>query len=70
MPPATLDAYRDHGRPATRIKDGVNAAEDILSKLKAQGIDLAEITRQLETDGVRLFSDSYKKILKDIEAKK
>jgi transaldolase/glucose-6-phosphate isomerase len=70
MPPATMDAFRDHGRPASRVKEGVGDAEKALKDLEAEGIHLGEVTRKLEEAGVKSFSDSYQKILKGIEAKR
>ncbi len=70
MPPATMDAYRDHGCPASRIREGVADAEKILKNLEALGIRLAEVTEALEEAGVKSFSDSYEKILKRIQEKR
>lgn len=70
MPPLTMDAYRDHGRPASRIGDGVDKAAQVLKELDLAGVSLKVVTQELEDAGVRSFSDSYEKILKGIEAKK
>lgn len=70
MPPATMDAYRDHGRPASRIGTGAEESAQVLKELEAAGISLDAVTRELEDAGVRSFSDSYEKILKGIEAKR
>jgi transaldolase len=69
MPPETFVAYRDHGRPAVRIQDGVAAAPEQLKTLAGLGIDLSAITRELETDGVAKFAASYASLLTGIEAK-
>jgi transaldolase len=69
LPPETLDAYRDHGRPEIRIADTVAQAPARLGALAEQGIELAEITRSLENEGVAKFSESYRKLLKGIEDK-
>jgi transaldolase len=69
MPPETLDAYRDHGRPAVRIYDGAMAAPAQLEALARAGIDLPAITRELEHDGVAKFAASYAAVLTGIEAK-
>lgn len=70
MPPATMDAYRDHGRPAARVRDGMAEAERVMGRLKDAGIDLLKVTEELEVAGVKSFADSYQKILKGIEAKR
>jgi transaldolase len=69
LPPETFAAYRDHGRPAVRIQEGMAAAPAQLKALADLGIDLATITRELETDGVAKFAASYASLLAGIEAK-
>jgi transaldolase len=69
LPPDTFAAYRDHGRPAVRIQDGVAAAPARLKALADLGIDLAAITRELEIDGVAKFAASYGSLLAGIETK-
>jgi transaldolase/transaldolase/glucose-6-phosphate isomerase len=69
LPPETFAAYRDHGRPAVRIQDGVAAAPAQLKALADLGIDLAAITSELEADGVAKFAASYESLLAGIEAK-
>ncbi len=69
IPPETFAAYRDHGRPAVRIQDGVAAAPGQLEALAGLGIDLGAVTRELEADGVAKFAASYASLLAGIEAK-
>jgi transaldolase len=69
LPPETFAAYRDHGRPAVRIQEGVAAAPAQLKTLADLGIDLAAITRELEADGVAKFAASYASLLAGIDAK-
>jgi transaldolase/transaldolase/glucose-6-phosphate isomerase len=69
LPPETFAAYRDHGRPAVRIQDGVAAAPVELQQLAALGIDLPAITAELEADGVAKFAASYASLLAGLEAK-
>jgi transaldolase len=69
MPPATFDAYRDHGRPTVRIAEGIAKADAQLADLAASGIDLAQVTEELETEGVASFAASYASLLSGIEAK-
>lgn len=69
LTPETLDAYRDHGRPEVRIAATIAQAPAQLRALAAQGIDLPEITRALEHEGVAKFSESYRKLLHGIETK-
>jgi len=70
MPMETVDAYRDHGKPASRIRDGVADAARSIAQLKEIGIDLAVATQQLEDEGVKKFIDPFEKLLASIEAKR
>jgi transaldolase len=69
LPPETFAAYRDHGRPTVRIHEGMAEAPGLLKALAELGVDLAAITRELETDGVAKFAASYASLLAGIEAK-
>jgi transaldolase len=69
LPPETFAAYRDHGRPAVRIQEGVAAAPGQLKTLTELGIDLAAITRELEVEGVAKFAASYASLLAGIDVK-
>jgi transaldolase len=69
VPPETLDAYRDHGRPSVRINEAMEAAPVQLEALRKVGIDLSAVTRELEDDGVAKFAASYASVLSGIEAK-
>ncbi len=64
MPPQTLDALLDHGKvqPDT-ILEGVEEAKTTLKHLADAGISLYEVTHQLQTEGVRLFSDSFSALI-------
>ncbi len=69
LPPETFAAYRDHGRPAVRIRESIAASTAELKALEERGIDLAAVTRELEEDGVAKFAASYRSLLAGIEAK-
>jgi transaldolase len=69
MPPDTLDAYRDHGDPIHRIQFEIDGAPARLEALSGQGIDLGEVTRLLEDEGVKKFAQSYTSLLSGIETK-
>jgi transaldolase len=66
LPPATLEAYRDHGRPERRIDDG--DPEAVVRGLAALGIDLEELATELEADGVRKFVEPFDELLASLEA--
>ena len=69
LPPETFAAYRDHGRPAVRIRESIAAPPPTCRGWPSAGIDLATITRELEEDGVAKFAASYRSLLAGIEAK-
>src|SRR5258705_8019025 len=53
MPPETFEMYREHGEPRVRIEDDLPGARAVFDGLKDLGLDTAEITRELEEEGVR-----------------
>lgn len=70
LPPQTLEAFRDHGRVRPSLTEGVPEAYRTLTQLQEAGIDMKQVTRQLEEDGVRLFADSYDQLIQSLEKKK
>ncbi|RKY53149.1 MAG: transaldolase [Candidatus Neomarinimicrobiota bacterium] len=66
LPVATLNAYRDHGEPASRIEDNIPEAENALIKLGELGIDMDLVTRQLEEEGVEKFNLPFDELIKTI----
>jgi transaldolase/glucose-6-phosphate isomerase len=62
MPPATLEAFRDHGRLRNSLEENVHDAEHTLAELEQTGISLDEITAELVEDGVKLFADAADKL--------
>ena len=63
LPDATLEAFRDHGIPALTVEEGVQEAKDHYLRLEKMGIDMQAVGEQLQTEGVKLFDDSYTKLL-------
>jgi transaldolase len=70
MTPATLRAFLDHGEPEARLARDVDQAREQLAALAALGIDLGELTEQLEAEGVRSFADSFERTLKSVAEKR
>jgi transaldolase/glucose-6-phosphate isomerase len=70
MPVASLAAYRDHGKPARRIEEGLDEARAVMQQLAEEGIDLATDTRKLEDQGVESFATDYKKLLAALAEKR
>ena len=62
VPPATLDAFRDHGKPRDSLEENIEDARRVLSELEKSGISLDAITAELVKDGVRLFADAADKL--------
>jgi transaldolase len=69
MPQATIQAFKDHGKVSRTVDTHLEAARDVMAKLKAAGIDLHAVTDQLEEEGIDGFSKSYELLLADIEKK-
>lgn len=70
VPPATLDAFKDHGKVRPSLEENLDEARAVLEKLGALGIDIEEITRTLEEEGVKSFSDSFEKLADRLAAKR
>jgi transaldolase len=67
MPLETLRAYRDHGRPASRLTEGREKAAAVIQGLPELGIDLNQATQQLEDEGVEKFIKPYDSLLRTLE---
>ena len=63
MPDATLEAYEDHGALERRVDADPEAAQATLDRLAGLGIDMADVTRVLEDEGVASFSKSFDELL-------
>ena len=70
IPPATLDAFRDHGRPRLSLEEEVEQSRAALAALEDAGISLDVITSRLVQDGVGLFADAFHKLLAAIDQKR
>lgn len=70
MPPATMDAFRDHGRVGPTLEEGVEEAERVVSALDRTGISLDEVTAALVEEGVQLFVDAADKLLGAVAGKR
>ena len=67
MPPATVDAFRDHGRVRNSLTEDVPGAQKVMDNLAQAGISIKEVTDKLTTDGVKLFADAFNKLLAAVE---
>lgn len=69
MPPATIDAFRDHGVVARTVDQDLAAAEAHLAALEAAGISLADVTDKLLVDGIASFQKSFDTLIAGLERK-
>jgi transaldolase/glucose-6-phosphate isomerase len=67
LPPATLDAFRDHGKTRESLIEDIDGAKKIMSDLARAGISMKEVTDQLTNEGVKLFADAFDKLLAAVE---
>jgi transaldolase len=67
MPPATIDAFRDHGRLRNSLSEDVAGAQSVMDNLAKAGISIKEVTTKLTADGVKLFADAFHKLLAAVE---
>jgi transaldolase/glucose-6-phosphate isomerase len=68
VPPATLNAFRDHGHAQPTLTAGVDESHHIMETLGNIGISLDEVTGKLLDDGLRLFSDAFDRLLDSVAA--
>ena len=67
MPPATIDAFRDHGKLRKSLTEDVAGAQKVMDDLAKAGISIKEVTTKLTADGVKLFADAFHKLLAAVE---
>ncbi len=70
IPPATMDAFRDHGRVQPTLTQDPDAAQAVLDALGGLGLDLDALTTQLVVDGVQLFADAHDTLLAAVARKR
>ena len=69
VPPATLDAFRDHGTVSSSLDTKLEQAEEQLERLNRLGVDLEAITEKLQEDGVAAFAKSFQSLRRAIAEK-
>ena len=69
MPPATIDAFRDHGEVARTVDANVAAAERTIADLGAVGIELRDVTDKLLREGLASFQKSFDSLTAGLERK-
>jgi len=69
MPPATIDAFRDHGAVSRTVTQKVPAAEGVLREIEAAGISMKDVTDLLLEEGIASFRKSFDELIGGLEAK-
>ena len=70
VPPATLDAFRDHGIAKLTVTQDLEGIQKIFVDLKALGISMSTVVQELEDEGVQAFADAFKTLLAAIEERR
>jgi transaldolase len=70
LPTTTLDAYRDHGRPVSRVAASFDEDEESLAAVGRLGIDLDVVTRELKREGVAAFAGAFDELMAALEGKR
>ena len=63
IPPATFDAFREHGKLRPSLTENVEGAARTMSDLAKAGISMKDVTDKLLADGVKLFADAFRTLL-------
>ena len=69
IPPETINAFLDHGKPEITIEKDLDAAKSGLGKLKTLGVDIEKICQEIQDVGVESFQASFEKLIRSIEQK-
>lgn len=70
VPPETLQAFKHHGTVAETLAQNVDDADQTMDMLAEVGVDMEQITRQLQVDGVEAFAESFRNLLDQVDAKR
>lgn len=69
MPPATVDAFRDHGQTARTVDTEWTASEQLFHDLEQAGISMRDVTDKLLADGLASFQKSFDTLIQGLERK-
>jgi len=70
IPPATMDAFRDHGVVQRTLDADLTAADATMTNLEKAGISMQKVTDQLLDEAIKLFADAFAKLIAAVEQKK
>ena len=62
IPPATMDAFRDHGKVRLSLEEDIDQAKQVMATLDRSGISIDAVTAKLVEEGVQLFADAFDKL--------
>ena len=69
MPRKTLEAFRDHGDPTPRLEENLEQARAVLRELGELGISLDAVSRRLEEEGVKKFTEPFDHLHSELQRK-
>ncbi|TBR25245.1 transaldolase [bacterium] len=69
IPPATWNAFKDHGKVRRTVDEGAEDARRTLDELRRRGVDLTAVTDKLEEEGVKSFAAAFDTLLKHLSEK-
>ena len=69
IPPATFDAFRDHGKVAPTLTQDIEGAKKVMAEAQRLGLDLDGVTKVLVDEGVASFADAFDDLLGSVAAK-
>jgi transaldolase / glucose-6-phosphate isomerase len=70
IPPATLDAFRDHGKVRASLEENIDQAKQTMAALDRSGISIGAVTAKLVEEGVQLFADAFDALLGAVAQKR
>jgi transaldolase/glucose-6-phosphate isomerase len=70
MPPATMDAFRDHGTARASLEEDIPGAKAVMAALPGAGISMADVTKKLVVDAVGLFADAADQLYASVQKKR
>ncbi len=70
IPPATMDAFRDHGRVRASLTENMDEARHVMAEVERLDLDLPGVTKHLVEDGVKLFADAADALLLAVAKKR
>ncbi len=70
VPPQTLEAFREHGTAKVTVEDNLDGARQDFEDLADLGISIDQVTKELEDEGVKAFSDAFTSLLKTVDERR